>query len=390
MAVWRTRVGIVGAGPAGLLLGRLLELAGIDSVIVEHRSRDYVEKRVRAGLLEQGTVELLRDAGVADRLDRLAAVHTGFELRFVDEAVRLPFADLSGRAVWMYGQAEVVKDLIAARLGKAPLHFEARDVTVTDPENPVLRFELDGERVEVRCDVVVGCDGYHGVTRPSLPTSTVRTYRHTYPFAWLGVLVDAPPAIKELVYACHERGFSLYSMRSPEVSRLYLQVDPTDTLADWPDDRVWEELHTRLATGLGHELTEGPIIERGITAMRSFVSEPMGHHNVFLAGDAAHIVPPTAAKGLNLAMSDVRVLAEALADWFTKGDRSGLDGYTRTCLRRVWRAEEFSDWMTGLLHRFPDEQNMQFRFREARLRYLAGSQAAMTSFSENYVGSAAA
>ncbi|GAA2974032.1 p-hydroxybenzoate 3-monooxygenase [Actinokineospora diospyrosa] len=380
----------MGAGPAGLLLGRLLHLAGIDSVIVEHRSRDYVQKRVRAGLLEQGTVELLREAGVAHRLDQLAAVHTGFELRFAEESVRIPFADLSGRSVWMYGQAEVVKDLIAAREGVAELHFDARDVVVDEAggERPVLRYSLDGERVELRCDIVVGCDGYHGVTRSRMPG--LRTYEHAYPFAWLGILVEAPPIAKELIYACHERGFSLYSMRSPTVSRLYLQVDPTDTLDQWPDDRVWAELHTRLGTDLGYGLNEGPILERGITSMRSFVAEPMSRGNVFLAGDAAHIVPPTAAKGLNLAVSDVRVLAEALADWFTTGDRKALDGYSERCLRRVWRAEEFSDWMTGLLHRFPDERNMQFRFREARLRYLAGSEAAMSSFSENYVGSAVA
>ncbi|MBM7773144.1 p-hydroxybenzoate 3-monooxygenase [Actinokineospora baliensis] len=388
MGARRTQVGIVGAGPAGLLLGRLLHLAGLDSVVVEHRSRDHVEKRVRAGLLEQGTVELLREAGVAQRLDRLAAVHTGFELRFAEESVRVPFTELSGRSVWMYGQAEVVKDLIAAREGVAELHFDARDVVVddTDGDRPVIRYALDGDRVELRCDIVVGCDGYHGVTRSGM--SALRTYEHTYPFAWLGVLVEAPPVAEELVYACHERGFALYSMRSPTVSRLYLQVDPTDTLDQWPDDRVWAELHTRLGTDLGYGLNEGPVIERGITSMRSFVAEPMSRGAVFLAGDAAHIVPPTAAKGLNLAVADVRVLAEGLVDWFTTGDRKALDGYSDRCLRRVWRAEEFSDWMTGLLHRFPDERNMQFRFREARLRYLAGSEAAMSSFSENYVGSA--
>jgi p-hydroxybenzoate 3-monooxygenase len=386
----RTQVGIIGAGPAGLTLGRLLEREGIDAVILENRTRHYVEHRVRAGVLEQGTVDLLTDAGVGDRMNREGLVHHGIELRFDGVGHRIPLSDLAGgRAIVVYGQTEVVKDLIAARLDSgAPLCFEVEDVSVhdVDSDSPSVRFRHDGADHEMRCDVIAGCDGFHGVCRTAMPQDRMRVFQREYPFAWLGILAEAPPVSEELVYTRHERGFALASMRTPELARLYIQVRPDETFDDWPDDRIWDELRTRLATHDGDgEPTEGPVRDRLISPMRCFVAEPMRHGRLFLAGDAAHIVPPTGAKGLNLAIADVRVLAEALVDFYRRGDRSGLDAYSETCLRRVWRAQHFSWWMTSMLH-VAEGDAFGAQLMRSQLDYVVSSEAAATTLAENYVG----
>lgn len=379
----RTQVGIIGAGPAGLLLGHLLHRAGIDAVVLESRSREYVTQRVRAGVLEQPTVELLRAAGLADRLDREGLVHHGISLRFDGADHRIAFDELVGASITVYGQQEVVKDLIAARV--APLEFEVSNVELHDVTGrPRITYStVDGQRRELECDVVAGCDGFHGISRGSVATG--KAFERTYPYAWLGILAQAPPSHQELIYAYHERGFALHSMRSPTITRLYLQVGPDEDIADWPDDRIWAELRSRLAAD-GFTLNEGPILEKSITGMRSFVVEPMRHGNLFLAGDAAHIVPPTGAKGMNLAIADVRRLATALVDFLQRGQRRRLDGYSDACLRRVWRAEHFSWWMTSMLHQPPREDGFDRRLQLAQLRYTASSRAAATSLAENYVG----
>jgi p-hydroxybenzoate 3-monooxygenase len=384
----RTQVGIVGAGPAGLALARLLEVAGIESVVLEARSRDHVEHRIRAGVLEQGTAELLRRAGAGRRLDREGVVHHGIHLQFDGERHHVPLSDLTGgRSIVIYGQTEVVKDLIAARLASGlALRFEVRDVSVEefDTERPRIRFTHEGASEEVECDVIAGCDGFHGVCRPSIPAGVLRTYEREYPFGWLGILAGVAPSIDELVYAHHERGFALLSLRSPELSRYYVQCRPDESLDEWPDGRIWEELRVRTALD-GWMLDEGPILEKSVTGMRSFVAEPMRCGRLFLAGDAAHIVPPTGAKGLNLAIADVRTLAEALADWYGSGSSSGLDAYAETCLRRVWRAEHFSWWMTSMLHKLSDDP-FEHELQLSQLRYVTSSTAAATSLAENYVG----
>jgi p-hydroxybenzoate 3-monooxygenase len=354
--------------------------------VLENRSRDYVEQRVRAGVLEQGTVDLLTDLGVAERLRREGLVHDGLWLRFDGEGHRIDLSELAGgRTITIYGQTEVVRDLIAARLDDGLLlHFDVSDVTLHDlaSEQPSVRYRHDGGDVELRCDVVAGCDGFHGVCRPSVPGGVLRELSRDYPYAWLGVLARVAPASDELIYAWSERGFALHSMRTPEVSRLYLQCRPDEDLAEWPDDRIWGELQERL----GLPGFEGPIVERGVTPMRSFVVEPMQHGRLFLAGDAAHIVPPTGAKGLNLAVHDVRVLAEALAAWYRTGSTAGLEGYSQACLRRVWRAEHFSWWMTTMLHVPPGGDDFDLRLQLAQLRYVTTSEAAARSLAENYVG----
>jgi p-hydroxybenzoate 3-monooxygenase len=379
----RTQVAIVGAGPAGLMLAHLLRLGGIDSVVLERRSRDYVERRVRAGVLEHPTVELLREVGVADRLDREGMPHHGISLRFDGADHRIALTDLTGKSITVYGQQEVVKDLIAARVAAGePLLFEVSDVTV-DPTTPLVTFTgADGTRQRLECDFIAGCDGSHGICAPHVEATV---HAHDYPFAWLGVLAQAPPSHDELIYTYHERGFALHSMRTPEITRLYLQVAPDEKLEDWPDARIWEELGTRLAAD-GFTLATGPILEKGITTMRSVVTEPMRQGRLFLAGDAAHIVPPTGAKGMNLAIADVWVLSEALGAYFGKGRTDLLDAYSETCLRRVWRAEHFSWWMTSMLHQAPGADDFQRKLQLAQLRYVASSAAAATSLAENYVG----
>jgi p-hydroxybenzoate 3-monooxygenase len=381
----RTQVGIVGAGPAGLLLSHLLARAGIDSVVLEVRSREYVQQRVRAGVLEHPTVELLREVGLAERLDREGMPHEGISLRFEGEDHRIDFTDLVGRGITVYGQQEVVKDLIARRLADGgDLRFEVSDVAIDGvADAPVISYtDAQGARQELRCDVVAGCDGFHGISRG---TFEPEAFDREYPYAWLGILAKAAPTQHELAYANHANGFALYSMRSPEITRLYLQVPPDTDVADWPDNRIWDELGTRLAAE-GFTLNEGPVLEKGVTGMRSFVAEPMRHGRLFLAGDAAHIVPPTGAKGMNLAIADVRVLADALTAFFSRGDESGLDAYSDTCLRRVWRAEHFSWWMTSMLHNAPDGDRFTRRLQLSQLRYTVASRAAATSLAENYTG----
>jgi p-hydroxybenzoate 3-monooxygenase len=396
--VERTRVGIVGAGPAGLVLAVLLERAGVESVVLEARSREYVERRVRAGVLEQPTVELLRSLGVADRLDREGMPHEGISLRFAGEDHRIDFADLVGRGITVYGQQEVVKDLLADRVDarRGSVEFDVSDVALHDvtTDAPSITFtDASGAARTLACDVVAGCDGFHGVSRAAIPDGVLRVAERTYPFAWLGMLARAAPTHEELVYAGHDRGFALYSMRNPEVTRLYLQV-PSDTdAAAWSDREIWDELGLRLEAD-GFRLNEGEFLEKpSVTGMRSRVVEPMRHGRLFLAGDAAHIVPPTGAKGMNLAIADVRVLAEAITDFLSTGSPTGLDAFSDTCLRRIWRAEHFSWWMTSMLHRFDDADDpSEFAgpfgrgLQLSQLRYTVTSRAAATSLAENYVG----
>jgi p-hydroxybenzoate 3-monooxygenase len=385
----KTQVAIVGAGPAGLLLGQLLFRHGIESVIVEARSRDYAEQRVRAGVLEHGTVSLLEEAGVAERLHREALVHRGFELTFGGRRHRIDLEALTGRTITIYGQQEVVKDLIAARVASgAPTHFEARDVRVEGflGDAPSVRFTSAGGEVKVECDFIAGCDGFHGTCRPSIPPGTLAIHERAYPFAWLGILAQAKPAREELVYARHDRGFALFSMRSPALTRLYLQVPPDERVEAWADGRIWEELRLRLGADDGWQPNEGDILERMVAPMRSFVAEPMRCGRLFLAGDAGHIVPPTGAKGLNLAAADVWVLSRALARHYAEGSDDLLDAYSETCLGRVWRAEHFSWWMTSMLHRFPDDDTFRDRLQRAQLEYVATSEAAARTLAENYVG----
>jgi p-hydroxybenzoate 3-monooxygenase len=386
----RTQVAIVGAGPAGLVLSHLLARQGIESIVLESRSREYVERRVRAGVLEQGTVDLLCQTGVGERLMREGLVHHGIQLLFDGQAHRIPLTELTGgRSIMVYGQQEVVKDLIKARLDAGgQIVFEAEVVGVEGmmTERPTVRYRQNGNETVLAADFVAGCDGFWGVCRPSIPVSAMTVYDKQYPFAWLGILAATPPAGPEVMYAYNPGGFALHSMRSTEISRLYLQCEVDEDLGNWPDDRIWEELGVRLASG-GHALTPGPILEKGVTAMRSFVVEPMQHGRLFLAGDAAHIVPPTGAKGMNLAIADVKVLAEALVGWYQAGRSDLLDGYSAACLRRVWRAEHFSWWMTSMLHRFPgDDAAFQQQIQLSQLRYTVTSKAAATSLAENYVG----
>ena len=386
----RTQVGIVGAGPAGLVLSLLLDRAGIESVVLEARDRDYVERRVRAGLLEQNTVELLRELGVGDRLDREGLVHHGIHLRREGRTHRIPITDLTGRVVTIYGQQEVVKDLIDARLERGgEMHFEVERVALHDVDGPSPRvtFVRDGAARELECDFIAGCDGFHGVCARSIPAPLRRVYELVYPFSWLGILAHAPPATDELIYAWHERGFALYTMRSPTVSRLYLQVANDEDLAAWPDARIWEELQARLAGGeAGWSVAEGEIIDRSIAALRSYVAEPLRHGSLLLAGDAAHIVPPTGAKGLNLAVNDVRLMASALEAHYHGGSDALLDAYSATALRRVWRAQEFSNYMTMLTHRLDGAGAFDDALQRSRFDYVCESDAAARSLAENYAG----
>lgn len=388
MATIRTQVGIVGAGPAGLTLAHLLHLQGIESVVLESHDREYVESRVRAGVLEQGTVEILRDSGVGARMDREGLQHQGVELRFAGRGHRIDFQDLVGKSITVYAQQEVVKDLIAARLGYGGrLFFEAEAMRLQDVETrPAVVYVKDEEEHTILCDFVAGCDGFHGICRPAVPPGALRIHERHYPFAWLGILAKVAPSSEELIYTYHARGFALMSMRSPEVTRLYLQCPPEEDIAQWSDDRIWDELRRRMATDDGFVLKDGPIFQKGIAPMRSFVAEPMQHGNLFLLGDAAHIVPPTGAKGLNLAVADVRVLTRALVDFYQQGKTEGLKGYTERCLRRVWKGQRFSWWMTSMLHRFPNEDGFSHNIHLAELDYVTSSRAASTALAENYVG----
>ena len=406
----RTQVGIVGAGPAGLVLSHLLHLRGIDSVVLETRSREYCEARVRAGVLEQGTVDTLTAMGVGARLNREGLVHSGVNLRFNARTHRIDFAELTGRAITVYGQNEVVRDLTDARLAAGgQIFFEVSDVSVHDfavaaqsagsAAKPKVCFHkrddadatvdtnTRGEPIELTCDFIAGCDGSHGVCRPSFPEGMLTSYEQNYPFAWLGILAAAPPSSHELIYAYHERGFALLSMRSPQLSRLYLQCDAGDVIDRWTDQQIWNELQVRLGTNeSGWHLAEGPVVQKGITKMHSSVIEPMQCGRLFLAGDAAHIVPATGAKGLNLAVADVTILAEALQEFYASGKTALLEAYSDMCLRRTWKVQRFSWWMTSMLHRFPADTPFDQRRQLAELDYLTSSRAASQAFAENYVG----
>ena len=386
----RTQVGIVGAGPAGLMLAHLLHLQGIETVILETRGREYVEQRIRAGVLEQGTVDLLRDTGVGERMDRQGLVHEGIDLRFGGRSRRIDFNELTGKGVMVYGQHEVVKDLIAARLrdgGSILFDISETSVEGLESDRPTIRYrDARGEPAELVCDFIAGCDGFHGICRASIPDGVLSYYDRVYPFAWLGILAESKPVQEELIYANHERGFTLVSLRSPTITRMYLQCDPEEDIAEWPDDRIWSEIAARLAGEDTPDLVPGPIISKGVTAMRSFVAEPMRFGTLFLAGDSAHIVPPTGAKGMNLAIADVRVLAGAFASFYRDGSRDGLDTYSDVCLNRIWKTQRFSWWMTSMLHRFEGTGPFEHRVQLAELDYVTSSRAASTTLAENYVG----
>ncbi len=386
----RTRVGIIGAGPAGLLLSLLLFMEGIDSIVIENRSREAIESTIRAGVLEQGTVNLMTEMGIDERMKHVGSIHHGIELRFDGSGHRIDLYELTnGHAITLYPQHEVVKDCVAARLHQGGrILFNVEDVHLHNitSDQPTINFTHEHEQVEVQCDFIAGCDGFHGITRSSIPAAQQTVFTQSYPFGWLGILMQAPPSAKELIYAYHERGFALVSTRSPELQRMYIQCDPQADIATWSDAMIIEELQARLATKDTWTLLVGPIIQKNIVAMRSFVIEPMQYSRLFLAGDAAHIVPPTGAKGMNLAVADVRHLAQAFALFYKQKQSSLLDTYSATCLRRVWRAEHFSWWMTSMLHRFPADDAFQQRMQRAQLEYTVSSHASATSLAENYVG----
>jgi p-hydroxybenzoate 3-monooxygenase len=385
----RTQVGIIGAGPAGLLLSYLLSLNGIESIVIEDKSRSYVESRIRAGVLEHGTAQLLCDSGIGDRLKREGMRHEGINLGFCGQLHHINLAALTGKAITVYGQHEVVKDLIAARIScGAQILFEVAGVTLDGitTNQPRVCFRHQEQNHEVTCDWVAGCDGYHGVARGCIPPTALTIFEKTYPFAWLGILAEAAPSWEELIYANHENGFALFSMRSPKITRLYLQCRPDEDLSKWSDDRIWENLEKRLAFPGDKAIQHGTILQKSVTTMRSFVAEPMRHGRLFLAGDAAHVVPPTGAKGMNLAVGDVWLLARALAAFYAKGQTDLLESYSDRCLLRVWKAQRFSWWMTCLLHRFDQNDAFEYRRQLAELDYLTTSQAAATVLAENYVG----
>lgn len=375
------------------MLSHLLHLQGIDSVVLESKPREYIESRIRAGVLEHGTVELMVQSGVGARLQREGLVHTGVELRFNGAAHRIDFADLTGKSITIYAQQEVIKDLVAARLARGgKIIFDAEAMSVHDfdkgatESSPKIRFQHGRATETLECDFIAGCDGFHGICRPAMPAAALRIHEREYPFGWLGILAKVPPGSDELIYCYHDRGFALLSMRSPEISRLYLQCAHDENIDGWSDDRIWTELRTRFATRGGWELRDGPILQKGVTPMRSFVAEPMRHGKLFLLGDAAHIVPPTGAKGLNLAVADVRVLTRALVDFYKRGSSNELDRYSDVCLRRVWKVQRFSGWMTSMLHRFPNEDSFSHNVHLAELDYVTSSRAASTALAENYVG----
>ncbi len=385
----RTQVGIIGAGPAGLLLARLLSRQGIESVVLERRSASYVLSRVRAGVLERGTVALLEDADCATRMRREGLPHDGFTINFDDRSLRIDLADLTGSNVLIYGQTEMTRDLMSAREAEgAATLYEAEVLRISDidTERPRIHFRRNDREASIECDYVAGCDGFHGVSRTQIPPEMLQTFERTYPFAWLGVLADVPPCSEELVYASHADGFALASMRSRARSRYYIQCPADTRIEDWPDDRFWDEFQRRAGPATARHVTRGPSIEKSLAPLRSFVAEPMRHGRLFLAGDAAHIVPPTGAKGLNLAASDVGLLAQALTAFYKAATSDLLDTYSNRCLARIWKAERFSWWMTSLLHRFPETDAFARRLQQAEFDYLSGSRAAQTALAENYVG----
>ncbi len=385
----RTQVGIVGAGPAGLMLSQLLRLNGIDTVVLEKQSRAYCEARIRAGVLEPWTVELLHEAQVADRMEREKMTHGGIEIAFDGKYRHIDILDLTGRDLTIWGQTEIVHDLNRAldEAGNGPV-FEAKDVAIHDfdTDKPHITYTSNGESLEVHCDYIAGCDGYHGVCRASLAPDRIQTFERVYPFGWLGILVEQPPVSDELIYAHSERGFALFSMRSPATSRLYLQCAADENLAEWPDERIYEELRHRGGEKVAAHLKDAPSIEKSIAPLRSFVAEPLRHGALFLAGDAAHIVPPTGAKGLNLAVADVRILYRALIEFYKAGRTGLLENYSTTCLRRIWNAQRFSWWMTSMLHTFPESTPYERRLQVSEIEYVTGSAAASMSLAENYVG----
>lgn len=385
----RTQVGIIGAGPAGLMLSHLLHLHGIDSVVVETRSREDIESTVRAGVLEQGTMDTLNQSGVGDRMRREGSVHHGVKFAFAGQQHRIDLTELTGMAITVYAQHEVIKDLVNARIAaEGQIYFEAEQVALQaiDGDRPEIHFRHQGVHHQLRCDFIAGCDGFHGISRGAMPGGLRNDYSRIYPFGWFGILVEAPPSSDELIYAHHPRGFALLSTRSSQVQRMYFQCRPDEKVAEWSDDRIWSELHTRLQSNDGWQLKTGRIFQKNVVGMRSFVTEPMQHRRLFLAGDAAHIVPPTGAKGLNLAIADVRLLAEALDSYYSTSSRHLLDNYSSTALKRVWRAEHFSWWMTNMLHTFSDASPFQHRLQRSELEYTMGSRAARMSLAENYVG----
>ncbi|MFL6556885.1 MAG: 4-hydroxybenzoate 3-monooxygenase [Bacillus sp. (in: firmicutes)] len=388
----RTKVGIIGAGPAGLMLSHLLHLQGIESIILETRSREEIEGTIRAGVLEQGTVNLLNATGIGERMMREGHVHQGIELQFNGKRHRINLHELSGgKNITVYAQHEVIKDLVAARLqAGAKIFFNVSDVSLHNLETltPKIRFrsESGGEIEEITCDFIAGCDGFHGPSRKAIPADVRVEKQKIYPFGWLGILAKTPPVNSELIYTNHERGFALLSTRSPEIQRHYIQVDPSDNIANWSDDRIWTELHARVDMKDGWTLMDGPIIQKNIISMRSFVCETMRYGRLFLAGDAAHIVPPTGAKGLNLAMADIQVLSRGIAAFYENGNEEILNQYSDICLRRVWKAQRFSYWMTTMLHRNFENSPFEYGIQLAELDYVTSSKAAATSLAENYVG----
>ncbi|WP_028210833.1 4-hydroxybenzoate 3-monooxygenase [Paraburkholderia mimosarum] len=388
----RTQVGIIGAGPAGLLLSHLLHLRGIDSVVLELRGREQIESTIRAGVLEQGTMDLLTEAGVGERMKAEGALHHGFEFAFEGKRRRIDLTGLTGKSITVYAQHEVLKDLVAARAaadGKLFFNVSNTSIHGIESDTPSIRFTHEGEAHELHCDYVIGCDGFHGVSRAAIPASLRQDYERVFPFGWFGILVEAPPTSDELIYARHERGFALISTRSPNVQRMYFQCDPKDNVENWSDDRIWAELHARVDSLEGHQVVEGKIFQKNIVGMRSFVCTTMQHGRLFLAGDAAHIVPPTGAKGLNLAVSDVRVLTAALVAFYKESRTDLLDAYSETALRRIWRAEHFSYWMTRMMHRLDDASPFEQRLQVAELEHVTTSRAAATAMAENYVGAVA-
>lgn len=388
----RTQVGIIGAGPAGLMLSHLLHLQGIESVVIESRTREEIESTIRAGVLEQGTMDLLHEVGLGRRMAAEGTLHHGFELAFNGTRHRIDLKDLTGHAISVYAQHEVIKDLVAARVAAdAKIVFGVVETSLhnVDTETPSIRYQKDGEEHSVECDFVIGCDGSQGVSRQAIPENARKDYQRLYPFGWFGILVEAPPSSDELIYARHERGFALISTRSSTVQRMYFQCDPKDSVINWSDDRIWHEMHARVDQSDGWKLTEGRIFQKNIVGMRSFVSSVMQHGRLFLAGDAAHIVPPTGAKGMNLAINDVRILADGLEQFYREGKEDFLTTYSETALKRIWRAEHFSWWMTSMLHQFQDASPFQQQMQWSELSYVTASRAAATALAENYVGKAA-